>query len=240
MSKKEESKRSFIGSDAAMVQSARVMHGIFITDKAQFISFDKDFTDPFGDNWLQAAERASNAAQDADTLVDQTAYSQIVENKMEECRRFFMEMKYFIEKAFPNNKENWEPFGYSEYDSVRKSETKMIKFLGVLYKTTLKYKTQLLNAGLPEEKVERIQDLQNELEEADYNQEIAKKGRPLLTQDRINMLNECYGYMQKVSKAAKIIFAGNYAKYNQYLLPSESAEKKEEEETVSPPEQNQG
>jgi len=239
MAKKEEAVRNFSGSDAVMVQNSRVMHGIFITDKARFISFDKDFSDPFGDNWIQAAEIAINVTQDADTLVDLTAYSQMVENKMEECRRFFMEMKYFIEKAFPNNKENWEPFGYSEYDSVRKSETKMIKFLGVLYKTTLKYKTQLLNAGFPEEKVERIQELQNELEEADYNQEIDKKGRPLLTQDRINILNECYGYMQKVSKAAKIIFADNYAKFNQYLLPSESSEKKEKE-TVPQPEPNQG
>ena len=74
-----------------------------------------------------------------------------------------------------------------------------------------------------------------ELTEADYNQEMAKKGRPAVTQERINNLNDCYSYMQKVSKAAKIIFADNHAKYNQYLLPNERPEKKEEtSETTTP------
>jgi hypothetical protein len=65
--------------------------------------------------------------------------------------------------------------------------------------------------------------------EADNNQEIHKKKRTFFTQNRITILNECYTILQQVCKAGKIIFTSDYAKYNQYLLPSEKPEKKEEQ-----------
>ena len=235
MAKAEEVTRIYSGSDADMLQVSRVMQGLFTEDKTAFTEFDTAFADPFAGNWMQQIETASNFSQDTIALGEQTELTKIVAEKMEECKKFFQSMKYFVEKAFPGKKEIWAQFGYSDYEYARRGETKMVQFLGVLSKTALTYKDQLIEAGFTQEKIDQIAVLQSDLTQADYNQEIAKKGRPALTQERITNLNHCYGYMQKVSKAGKIIFDDDFVKYNQYLLPNDSAAKKEEPQAPAPP-----
>lgn len=229
MAKAEEKFRIFKITDLEMIQSARVFYGLFTEDKPLFTTFDTQFADPFGTEWMAKIEEVSGVASDDSNLAYLGELTKNVTDKMEECKTFYQQMKYFIEKAFPGKKEIWIQFGYNDYDNARKGETKMIHFLGMLSKTAIQYSTQLIDAGFTQEKIDRIISLQTELINADYEQEVIKKKRPALTQERIEKLNECYGYMQKVSKAAKIIFASDYGKYNQYLLPGETPAKKEEE-----------
>ncbi|MGD8782704.1 MAG: hypothetical protein PVH88_27585 [Ignavibacteria bacterium] len=231
MANAEDINRNFTISDADMLQASRVMHGIFSGDKASFTAFDAAFDDPFADNWLQKINDCSDLGQDSSYLDSQVALTKGVESKMEECRSFYSSMKYFVETAFPGKKEIWLRFGFDDYDKARRNETKMIRFLGVLYQTAEEYKTELTAAGFGEEKIEQIKTLQSELTSADYEQEMSKKKRPVVTQERVETMNECYAFMQKVSKAGKIIFVSDHAKYEQYLLPNERSAKKEEETT---------
>ncbi|MHB8904612.1 MAG: hypothetical protein ACYC6D_00625 [Melioribacteraceae bacterium] len=235
MAKAEEKVRSFSGSDADMIQASRVMQGLFVEDKIAFTNFDSEFADPFAENWLQKIEAGNTVAQDSLYVSGQTELTKNVELKMTESRDFFQMMKYFIEKAFPNRKEIWTQFGVNDYDKARTSETKMIQFLGVLHKTAVEFKTELIAAGFSQEKIDKIAALLTELINADYEQEMSKKKRPAITQERIEKLNECYSIMQKVSKAGKIIFANNRAKYDQYLLPIERIVKKPEEPAPATP-----
>lgn len=228
MAKAEEKTRSFNGSDSDMIQTSRVIHGLFIEDKPGFISFDSSFADPFAENWLQRIEAAALITNDTLTVAMQMELTKKVAEKMEECKVFYQQMKYFIEKAFPGKREIWTQFGYSSYDDARRGETKMIQFYGILGKTAAQYSAQLIAAGFTQVNIDKITTLHTELTNADYEQEISKKKRPAATQERILLLNECYEYLKKVSRAGKIIFANNYGKYNQYLLPDESSSKKEE------------
>lgn len=228
MAKAEEKTRAFNGSDSDMVQTSRVIHGLFTEDKPRFISFDASLADPFAENWLHKIEAASLITNDSFTVAMQMELTKKVADKMEECKVFFQQMKYFIEKAFPGKREIWTQFGYSTYDDARRGETKMIQFYGILGKTAAQYSAQLIAAGFSQENIDKITTLHTELTNADYEQEISKKKRPAATQERIVLLNECYQYLQRVCKAGKIIFANDYVKYNQYLLPDESSFKKEE------------
>lgn len=228
MAKAEEKTRAFNGGDSEMIQTSRVIHGLFIEDKPSFISFDVSFADPFAENWLQKINVVSLVNSDSLTVAMQMELTKKVADKMEECKVFFQQMKYFIEKAFPGKREIWTQFGYSSYDDARRGETKMIQFYGILGKTAAQYSAKLIAAGFSQEDIDKITTLHTELTNADYEQEISKKKRPAATQERIEMLNECYEYMKKVSRAGKIIFANDYVKYNQYLLPDESSSKKEE------------
>ncbi len=234
MAKPKEAVRNYSISDADMAQASRLMQGSFTEDLAVFSAFDSSFADPFTANWLLSINNSNNIVRDTIALGQQTELTGIVEKTMEEARNLFQSMKYFIEKAFPGKKEIWAQFGYNDYLSARNSETKMIQFLGVLYNTAVTHKDQLIAAGFIDGRIESIKSLQTQLAEADYNQEKAKKARPAVTHERIAALNDCYSYMQKVSKAAKIIFANDYVKYNRYLLPNERAEKKVEETTPPP------
>lgn len=233
MAKAEEKTRAFNGSDSDMVQTSRVIHGLFMEDKPRFISFDASLADPFAENWLHKIEAAALITNDSFTVAMQMELTKKVADKMEECKVFFQQMKYFIEKAFPGKREIWTQFGYSTYDDARRGETKMIQFYGILGKTAAQYSAQLIAAGFSQENIDKITTLHTELTNADYEQEISKKKRPAATQERIVLLNECYQYLQRVCKAGKIIFANDYVKYNQYMLPDETTTKKEE--TSTPP-----
>jgi hypothetical protein len=53
-------------------------------------------------------------------------------------------------------------------------------------------------------------------------QEVAKKQRPVKTQERVNLMNAVWLDMQKINKASKAVYQGNYAKLNEYELPAGS------------------
>lgn len=229
MAKAEETNRSYVIPDAEMLQASRVMHGIFGEDKGVFTGFDTAFDDPFADNWLQKINQCSDIILDSSYVNSQAELTKKLEDKMEECRAFYSSLKYFVEKAFPGRKEIWSRFGFNDYSSARKSQTKMIQLFGILSKTAAEYKNELIAAGFSQEKIDQINVLQSELTNADYEQELSKRKRPAMTQERINNMNECYSFMQRVSKAGKIIFGADKAKYDQYLLPNERPTKKEDE-----------
>ena len=234
MSKRAEVTRKFRVPDDVMLQASRVMHGIFLEDKDTIINFDADFNTRFAENWNAKNKEALEISNDNYYIDKLTEYTAIVQGKMDRCRTAFQKMKYFIEKAFPNQTQIWNQFGFNDYNNVRKSEAHMIKFMGILHSTAIIHADTLIAAGFSRESIDEIEILQEELKNADYEQEMFKKKRSKITQDRVIILNECYEYMQKVSKAAKVIFADNYVKYNNYLLPSETPVK----ETVPEEEEN--
>lgn len=234
MVKAKEKIRIYNGSDADMIEASRVMHGLFQEDLSAFTNFDPVFSADFAAIWLSKINIASGIVNDIQPLGELSNLTRLVEEKLEECREYFQYVKYFIEKAFPGQSEMWTQFGLNDYMASRKSETKMIQLLGILYKGMIRYQTELNAVGLSKTKIEQASELQTQLTSVNFDQEIAKKKRPTLTQERITALNDCFEYMQKVSRAGKIIFAKDYAKYNQYLLPYERVSKSEKPAEETP------
>ena len=163
MMKSSEKSRLYAGSDDEFLQSVRVMHGQFTLDKADFTAFDTMFSDPFGDNWLAQIETAADKLNDDYIVAIQATYTKRVEDKLTECRDFYQKMKYFIERAFPDNKEIWVQFGYPKYDEARKTETKMISFMGILHKAAVEYSEELIAVGFTQAQIDQIKSLHDEL-----------------------------------------------------------------------------
>ena len=123
MSKGNEVIRKFNVPDDVMLQASRVMHGIFLEDKNTIVSFDADFDTPFADNWEAKNNEALEISNDNYYIDKLTEYTAIVRQIMERCRTAFQKMKYLIEKAFPNQSQIWNQFGFNDYDNARQSET---------------------------------------------------------------------------------------------------------------------
>lgn len=234
MVKAKEKIRIYNGSDADMIEASRVMHGLFLEDLSAFTNFDPIFNADFAALWINKINIAAGILNDIQPLGELSHLTKLVEMKLEECREYFQYVKYFIEKAFPGQREIWIQFGLNDYMGSRKSETKMIQLLGILYKGMIRYQTKLNEVGLSLAKIEQASELQTQLTSVNFDQEIAKKKRPTLTQERITALNDCFEYMQKVSRAGKIIFVKDYAKYNQYLLPYEKSGQPEKSAEETP------
>ncbi|MCL5027484.1 MAG: hypothetical protein M1480_00540 [Bacteroidetes bacterium] len=213
--------RLFKSTDLEMTDEARKIYGFFNEDINDFIKFDPDFGDSFAPAWLKAIEDAESL-QSKDSLdAEQKSLTQAVEDKMKGCRNKFQSSKYFIEKAFPNNKIVWDEFGYKKYDAVRNYQIQMKEFMRNFYRTASKYSAKLIEVKYSAESIAEINTLLKDLVDADAAQEDFKNGRPMLTQDKVGKLNLCYSTTSKAANVGKQIFASDYAKHKRYVLSSE-------------------
>ncbi len=216
---KKQSARDYNCSDPKMFESVKTTRDSFIDDKADFITFDPDFDDPFAADWLDNIE-AGEALPSDETIEDQISQlTETVEEKMVSCRDKFQSSKYFIEKAFPDKPKVWNEFGYDDYDGARRVQANMIQFMKMFHGAATKYQVQLNANGYSDAKILEIKTLGDALDVANRAQESFIKSQPVLTQTRITAYNKVWEYEMKVCKAGKVIYRNNYAKYQEYLLP---------------------
>lgn len=229
----KELRRIYYISDDVMIQFVKIKKKYFDEDATDFLAFDSDFDNTFRTNFQQLITRAEKVLPHSTILSQRTQLTTTVEDTMARCRAKFKHIKYFIEKAFPGNRPVWNEFGYNKYANARKSQVKMIQFMEILNATALKYKAQLVAAKYAESQFGELESLRIEVNTADLQQELQIGDSPVLTQERVTLLNNVWETTKRVCRAGKIIFAGNPKKYERYLLPA--SEYKEEEATKGKP-----
>jgi len=211
--------RFYGAPDSRMLDFSRSVHGYYVNDLPDFTSFDPDFDSLYGDAFLVAIGNAETYSSD-NQLIDVLATATVeVEAKMKDCRDYFQHMKYFIEKAFPGNRTVWNEFGYNDYNRCRKVQVKMIQFMRDLHETATKYATQLATAHFDAPKILQIKTLADALQTANTTQESVRRGRSTGSYERVILLNAVWDICQNIRKAAKVIYANNWGKWQQYLIP---------------------
>lgn len=219
MGKKDKSKRLYNISDAEMFQESKTKRGFFIEDKADFILFDADFSDPYAANWLTAITNAEALLAD-ETLDDQGAQlTGEVEKQMTLCRDKFQDSKYFIEKAFPANVAVWNEFGYDNYNDARRVQLKLVQFMKSFHSTATKYSVQLIAKNYTQLMIDEIATLRTALDAANQAQELFLGNLGVQTQTRYLANNTAWNFSIQVCTAGKRIYKNDYAKYQRYLLP---------------------
>lgn len=234
MSKPNVVHRNYTISDSEMVISSNVYRALFIEDKSDFSQFDTSFADPFSDNWGEAIALAEILAQDAELSAQLAQLTALVNAKMKESQDYYQRIKYYFEKAFANNLAIQNEFGRNEYEKARKTTPKLVSFMQNLSKALQKYNAQMLASGCSQEFINEAPNHLEALRTAENSQELFKKTRPVETQKRLQEMNNCWEFSRNVCKAGKIVYSGNAAKYNQYLLPGETPK-----ETTPEPETEQ-
>ena len=217
--------------DAKMLEKAWVRYDLFVKDKADFIAFDNDFGGNFEQTWEQQL-KVVKALETDETIMDQMQQeTEKVMQMMEECKTKYQQSKYFIEKAFPKAKSIQIEFGYQEYYPATRSQEKMIPFMKVFYEVAVKYKQELISVGYTQLMIDEINALQQQLDEANKEQELFRRNRSNLTNERISKYNAVWETLVRICKAGKIIYCDNYTKYHQYILPKSRRRKKKEDKT---------
>ena len=232
-----EVKRVFASADSKMTEAARTILGLLTTDIAAFTAFDSTMNSAFLTDY-------ENAINDADTVVADTAViDQLVsktENVMElmdMARSKYRDVKYFVQKAFPNSAGIQGEFGLNDYNQARKSTAQMIQFLDEMHNACTTYSAVLITAGYNQVAIDDIVVIRDKLLQSNLKQEVFKKERPKLTEDRIIILNKCYNMMVQVNAAAQLVFRDDYAKQKQYVYsatPGSTVDEEEFEGTVAP------
>ena len=215
--------RAYKGSDAEMAAYARVTHSLMTADLAKFTAFDSTMTAAFAAQYLTAINNADTVVADSAVLDIQVQKTELIQIAMEKAKGKYADVKYFVQKTFPSSLATQNEFGLNDYDRARKSSTQMIQFLDEMHKACVKYQTQLVAKGLNAAAIAEIQTFRTELQTANTNQEVFKKQRPKLTEERIIVLNTCYDYITQVNAAAQRVYKDDYAKQKQFVFSTASS-----------------
>jgi hypothetical protein len=209
-------------SDSKMLEDAQTMHDLFSADLADFTAFDPDFDTIFRDD-LQSKIDAGTAFPTDETIQDQIQQlTDTVNEKWNLCKEKFQDSKFFIEKAFPGKKTIWNEFGFDDYDEMSTDQSKVSEFMQQFLAAATKYTTQLLAVNYTQLKIDQIAPIGQAFMDANGLQNLAIKERPTTTQNRIITYNNVWKVLQVISKASKVIYKDNPAKYAAYLLPGAS------------------
>ena len=205
-------------TQAQFLEFIRIIYLCYSNDIADFILFDPTMGEAFK-TMLETLIVEAEAIPTDDQIRDEVALAtSIVDERMVLLRNVIQAFKHFIEKTFPDQSHIWNVFGYNDYDEARKSQPLLIMFMRTFIRVTKHYEQELLAAGTPQDNIDKLQTVLDDLVEANDNQEFAKKQRIIKTQDRIVKFNEVWDQFSKVCKTGKIVYYNNPAKYKQYLL----------------------
>lgn len=208
---KAEMTRVYGIKDAHMLETARTLHSLFNDHIADFTAFDTTLDAAFATSWLATIDAAAIVVRDSQIKDIQAAKTETVLEKMELCRIKYNQIKYFAGRAFSKNKIKLAEFGAEDYEKVRKSQALMISFMDEMHKACLTYSTELEAAGLAVGEIAEIETLKIELQDANTIQENYMRARPVLTEERIAILNQCFETTMIVVNAAQVLYYNEYA-----------------------------
>lgn len=229
--------KNYRTTNADMLAYARLIHSHYAAHVADFTAFDADFDAATGAALLAAIDAAQQHGSDTQHTGMLGQATQDAEDKMNECRRYFQGMKYFIERAFPDKPGTWAEFGYNDYLSSRSVRYLMIQFMIELHAVAVKYAAELAGVHFDAAQIAQIQTLANELQALHTQQEQEKGARSTATGDRTALLNECWRQVQRIRKLAMVMYADNWGLWQLYLLPWVVKARKE---PVSEPQEGEG
>lgn len=212
-----EIKRLYRGSDAHMAASSRVTRTLMLDDLPAFTAFDSTIDSAFATEWLAKIVAADSVVRDdvvIDEVVETTEY---VSGAMKRAKRKYHQVKYFVQKAFPESVGIQGQFGLNDYMDVRRNTEEMVTFMTGMYDKCIQHKVILIAKGYSQARIDEILDIKQALIDTNNVQEATKKDRPKRTEDRIIILNDCYSVMALVNAAAQLVYEDDYAKQNQFV-----------------------
>lgn len=220
--------RNYNGSDASLAESARATQMLLATDLALFTAFDSTINAAYANLFLAAINAADTVVADTAIVDQQVQKRELIIDAMNSAKNKYSDVKYFVQKTFPTSAGTQGEFGLNDYERARRNPSQMIQFLDEMSKACVKYQTQLVAKGYTAAAITEIQTIRTALLNANSNQEVFKKQRPKLTEDRIKVLNSCYNYVVQVNAAAQLVFRNDYAKQKQYVYnPSSGTDTQE-------------
>lgn len=99
----QEITRNYTGSDAFMTESARVNYNLAYSELTKFTNFDSTIKASYMSDYLAAIIAAETVVADSAISDQQVQTTENVLSQMELARAKYNEVKYFVQKAFPDS-----------------------------------------------------------------------------------------------------------------------------------------
>ena len=229
----EKTKRIYNLRDADMLALAEVFYAAAQNNLQDFTGFDSTLNLSFLQNFRMDIDQARTLLTD-DVISDNLAqHNADLEAAMQAARDKYLEVKYFVSKKFKNQAAILNQFGLNDYDEIRIKSDGMVVFLNNLYQTALKYENELITSGYDTTRIQGIETVGNQLTQILKNRDIYAKERLVLTQERVDIYNKVYEYLQNWRDAANFVFMNDFARRQIFLIPYRSSNAQDSEIDVT-------
>ena len=219
--------RNYSGSDSYMVNQCSIAVGILNKDLATFTNYDSTIDVKLADQFQSKINKAFTVVSDSVAIIPQKKATAAVLTAVDEGKNFYDDIIYFVtNKAFPGNKAIAKEFGVGKFKAASSSQVKFTLFLETLHQKAIFYKTELLAAGCSQTLIDNLGKAAQTLNAANVRQEILKRGRPVLTADRIGVLNDCFAVLSIINAAAANIYRNDAARKKQFVYSPASKSQK--------------
>jgi hypothetical protein len=204
----------------AMQTRAQVFHGN-LTD--QLADFQAKFP------WIDAPYLLSfnsDIATSKSFQIDQSVQNSLrvitedINASVAEGMRGLDGLDIYARLAFPDSRAKQRVFGQDTWDKARDDQEKMISALTLAnsFADAAPYKAALLAKGMTQGDIDNLATVAANIELKNTLQEKAKSGRPVTTEDRIQVNNIVWKRMQTISICSELVWRDDYARRIQYLL----------------------
>lgn len=226
--------RNYNYSDEALTQYASDQLGFLEEDLNDFRNFDPDLGAAKRNTLRSLVEWALTEGGDDVNVSKLGNITEQVLTEMENSRRLFNQLRYWVMKAFPNSKAIQRQFGIGRFRKIASSQEAMVVFLNNLNSTINEYRTELEATNAPATLLDSVADQASALQEANNAQEKKKGNRMVDTEDRINRMNELHALTRDYNSAAEYVFYDSPAKRDRYRPPVKSSSVEIEDEIDTP------
>ncbi len=237
----EKVKRMYVGSDAFMAESARTIHNLLTQDLSTFQAINTRFNSAFLEDFLSKIDAADKVVTDSNVVAQQGSETEQVLTAMQRARKLYNRVKNHATWAFAQNSPATLNEFTTGYRKASRRQPEMLVFLETLERVITKHLTILADAnkgGMPDTVLEELRSIKEELKSKNVTQETSKKQRGVLTEQRINTLNNCYRVMISINNTAQVVFDDQPAKRAQYTYrpATDTADSQEYTGDVNPQE----
>ena len=222
--KEKQHVSSGIPQDVIMERS-QIMKASYDANVDRFKAFDQDLNQDYSDKIAAKITEIDAIMPDKIMLVQQQKATKFMLDTSKSAVNNVKNIRYYVEKAFPDNALMLSEFGYNNLAKVQHSQLKLIKHLKIFVISLKAYKAELMAKGLAEAMILETIQLAADVEDANINQELAKKARYKTTGLRIKAFDELLELLANVTKAARYIFQEEPDQLRDYILENASKKK---------------
>lgn len=223
-------------SQARQLEIVKNMKQCFINDNDKFKAFDPELDLSYVAIIQTQIEAVEAISPDYVLRALQMQETQNVIKVSNAAIANIRNIKYFVERAFPDDPLRLYEFGFPELRKVVNSQTKLIPFLKSFAVSVNKYKAELTTKGLSQEAIEQCNQIAIDLDQANIQQQQAKKARYIATGNRVKAYDQLWQLIGNVAKAGKLIFEAQADYQRNYILddaPRKKTIKQGDTETVT-------
>lgn len=206
MTETQKLRRSYASSDATMQQRMRTMRDHFAQRRAKFEQLNPEFGGTFLADWEAAqrtAEQATSAAVRTGTLKEKTGD---VNAAADDNRLLLKQLFYAVRRAFPGNEGRLQQYGYAKFEAARDDHDELVALLHQAVDAATRDQAELAKKGFGPAQLQELADDLAAVTDANTDQETQKGVNVEVGQDYIRKQNALYGFGQRASEAAKLVY----------------------------------